>query len=569
MENDAGFTTPVFEVKDWRDLVSKEEMAEYLELDELVNALYEKAQNEKLPDSKIREIAETIQKAKNEQKKIIYKYDFQKFVDDLFDSDEGEDEEILQDKVKTPWFHIEMYNAYQQSKRICVVCPRGHGKSSAARLYILHQLLNRQTRYVIIIGSSEDMAGQNLRWIRDQLTDNPNVLQIYGDLYNKRKWAETEFVTASKIKITAKGAGQKLRGANEKGRPDLIYIDDIEYEDLVANKENRWKLAKWFKEAVLPMKSKNGRFIMTGTILDPDSLLKNVALNLFRDHIKWKVLWYQALNKDKNGKEFALWPEMKSLAELRALKEVDPVTFAQEYQNNPTSGEQGVFRINWFEWFSRKDVRKQDNGKIFIYEKRVNTMLHTDLAISERDGADFTVLGISAMNEAGDLFWPEIMRFRSSDIFDIIGEIFRMVHDWYIDMMTMETIVFQKAVKRQIEREMEIRKKYFHIEEMKRSGTTKMARFKGLQSPLKAGKMHFMEEHRPYIEEEFLKITATRLPRHDDVMDVVSDGWEKQEEYRSHQKKSQPDVNTLAWAEKMGYIPKVNAPIRIRRGSVR
>ncbi len=568
--NEAGIYTDVFVVKDWQDLIPQDELDLFNKLDDLMKSLFEKAKKDVLNDERLNVYADTITKAKNEQKRIIYKYDFQKFVDEMFGTQYGEEEEtVLQDKVETPWFHIQMYNAFQQSKRVCVVCPRGHGKSSASRLYILHQILNKEIRYCVIVGSSESMAGQNMRWIRDQLTDNQRLKEIYGDISSKKKWAETEFVTSTKIKVVAKGAGQSLRGENETGRPDLIYIDDIENDEAVRNKENRMILAKWFKEAILPMKSQNGRFIMTGTILDVDSLLKNVALNVVRDHIKWKVLWYQALNVDDKGKEYALWEQMKPLSELKALKEIDPQTFAQEYQNNPTSGQQAVFQINWFEWFSREHIKRLDNGKITIFDRPVNLMLHTDLAISEREGSDFTVIGISAMDDKGNLFWPEIIRFRSSDIYDIIQEIFRMVKDWMIDFVTMETIAFQKAIKRQIEREMEINKTFFHIEEMSRSNTTKMARFKSLQSPIKAGKMFFLQDQRPLIEMEFLKLTATKLPPHDDVLDVVSDGWEKQDEYRISAVKQNYEINTIEWAEKQGFLPKTTFVEQKKRRGVR
>jgi hypothetical protein len=572
MVTESGLGIEKFIVRDWRELVSAKEMSDYEELGRLKEEFYRRAKTEKLPEEKLKEFALAIERADAEQKKIIYKYDFARFVDELFAplEDEIGEEEVLQDKVATPEFHLEMYNAFCQSKRVCVVCPRSHGKSSAARLYILHQILNRKVRYVILIGSSEDMAAQNLRWIRDQLIDNPRIIKLYGNLQNKSKWAETEFVTSTKIKVVAKGAGQKLRGANEKGRPDLVYVDDLEDDENVASRDSRAKLVRWFKEAILPMKSKDGCFIMTGTILHIDSLLRNVAKNMVRDHIKWDVLWYEALSKDKNGKEVALWPAVKPLHELQKLREIDPQTFSQEYQNNPVSGGMAVFKIEWFPSYKKEDVYvSYEKKQVFVHGNLVNVMLHTDLAISEKDGADFTVLAVSGMDSRGDVYWLEVMRFRSSDIFEIIEMIFKLLRDWCCDYVTMEAVAFQKAVQRQIERKMEEEDFYFHIEEMKRFGTTKMARVKGLQSPIRAGKMHFLDEHFSYIEEEFLRMTATRLPPHDDFMDCVADGWEKQIEARAEKKGQVTEVNTIAWAEKMGFLPdptKQQIRFNLKRG---
>jgi hypothetical protein len=564
--NDMVIRTDRLVLKDWRAFFTDAEKDEYLALQKAIERSYRyvKENQGKVSDDKVRVIVESIQQAKNTQKRIMYKYDFEKFVDDMFN---GED--ALQDKTPTPKFHLEMYSAFSQAQRVCIVCPRGHGKSSTSRIYILHQILHGMVKYVILLGSSEDMAGQNMRWIRDQFTDNAMIKEVYGELYNKKKWAETEFVTSTNIKIVAKGAGQKIRGANEKGRPDLIYIDDLEDDEQVANRENRMKLANWFMRAVMPIRSKTGRFIVTGTILDNDSLLKNIAMNRYRDHLRWKVLWYQALNvNDVTGKEEALWQDMHPVEQLQSIREADPQMFAQEYQNNPTSGQMAVFRIEQFQWFKRSDIEIVD-GDVKIFGKKCHCMLHTDLAVSERTGADFTVLGVSAMSEDGSLYWPEVWKFRSNDIYDTISDIFRLIEMYNLDICTMEAIAFQKAVKRQIEREMDLRKKHFYIQEMPRHGTTKMARFKGLQSPVRAGKLFFLEEHQPYVEEEFLQLTATKLPNHDDFMDVVADGWETQVEARGRKVKETVEVNTIEWARKSGQLKHAFQIQRKKRTRIR
>ena len=524
LENESKLRLNFLKVRDWRELVSPGELEEYKKLDKFKKALYEKANKDKsISDDKLREYLKAIEKAEKEQKKIIYKYDFKRFVDEIFEPLDGE--ELLQDKAPTPDFHLELYNAFMQSKRVCGVCPRGHGKSSAARIYILHQLLNGNFRYGVLIGSAEEMAAQNLRWIRDQLTDNPRIIDLYGELQNKAKWAETEFITATKIKLVAKGAGQKLRGANEKGRPDLIYIDDLEDDEAVNSRESRGKLVRWFKEAILPMKSKNGKFIITGTILHIDSLLRNIAKNMIRDHIKWDVLWYQAINKDKDGKEYALWEDVKPLSELVKLREIDPQTFSQEYQNNPTRGGMAVFKSEWFRFYKREDIIIDNTNKcVFVHGNRVNLMLSTDLAISEKEGADYNVLAVSGMDKDGNLFFLEVLRFRSEDVYETILLIFSLLRKWHCDYVTMEIVAFQKAIQKQIERSMDDEDFYFHIEEMKRYGTTKMARIKGLQSPIKNGKIFFLDEHTEYIEDEFMRMTATKLPPHDDFLDCFVKG---------------------------------------------
>ena len=550
--NDAGFTTNYgFNVKNWRDLISKEDEEEYHGIDITIEEKRKTVKKDptKFPPTKLKFIARAITELRSRQKRIMYRYDFKKFVDECFGDD-------IQDKVPTPDFHEEMYNAYQQSKRICVVCPRSHGKSSAARIYLLHQILNDECRQVLILGSSEGMASQNMRWIRDQLSDNTTLIDVYGSLKDSAKWSETEFLTNNGVKVVAKGAGQRVRGENDRGRPDLIYIDDLEDDEACSNRDNRHKLANWFTKAVMPIRSKNGRIIVTGTILDNDSLLKNIANNTYRDHIPWKVLWYQALNEDDKGNETALWPEMHPAEELKSIREVDPETFAQEYQNNPRSGSLAVFKKEWYTHYRQEDIYIQSNGVFFI-DQPLNIEITCDLAISEKQGADYTVITSTGMCPNGNLYVLEIARFRTADPYDMIEEMFVMLEKWHGETLNIEAQIFQMAIVKQFEREMEKRKQYYAINEIKRPrDAAKLGRIKAIAPAVRLGKIlwqHDMLE----LEDELNQVTATRLGKHDDILDTLSDAWVVQNEAVVEKREMEPDINTFAWAVKKGMLPTV------------
>lgn len=506
-------------VNDWRKRIPQEDKDAYKKIDLAIEETKQKirAKPENYTDTKLRSIATAVEKLKNDQKKLLYKYDFKRFVDEVIKDE-------LQDKTPTPWFHVDMYNAYQQAKRVCVVCPRSHGKSSCARIYILHQILNRNVTQILIIGSNESMAAQNLRWVRDQISTNPRIIEIYGNLQDKAKWSETEFLTTTGIKVVAKGAGQKVRGENDRGRPDLIYVDDLEDDEAVRNRDSRQKLMSWFQETVMPLRSKSGRFIMTGTILDNDSLLKNVALNKVRDHIEWKVLWYQALTRRDDGSEVALWEDMHPANELKELRKISPDAFAQEYQNNPSSGQQAVFKREWFRHYDRSLIEISNTGTSFYDKQELHVMLTTDFAISEKEGSDWTVLMVSGMDSAGRLYILDMNRFRTSDPYDMISEIFVLVKKWHIEYVSIEVNVFQRALQRQMEREMELQKVHFLIHELQRPpNMQKLTRIKSVAPPIRLGKVFWDEDH-VELEDELMQITATRLGKHDDVADCFVRG---------------------------------------------
>ena len=150
---------------------------------------------------------------------------------------------------------------------------------------------------------------------------------------------------------------------------------------------------------------------------------------------------------------------MHPVAELIALKSNDPETFAQEYQNNPTSGTMRVFQKEWYQRFDTKFIEILETG-VRVFGKIVNVIITTDLAISESEGADYTVVMATGMSEDGMIYVLEFMRWRTSDVFEILDEIFKMASRWQSDFVSIETVQYQKAMVRIMEKEMDRRKQY-------------------------------------------------------------------------------------------------------------
>jgi len=154
-------------VATWRAKIPQKDIDLYKKIDEVIKKCKEQIPDKELTDQEIRLAASIIIRLKSEQLKIKYKYDFFAFVEDMFPE--------LQDKAVTPEFHIEMYNSYIQNLRCCTVCPRGHAKSTTARIFILHQILTGAVNYVVVIGASEEIASQNISWIKDQIETNITI----------------------------------------------------------------------------------------------------------------------------------------------------------------------------------------------------------------------------------------------------------------------------------------------------------------------------------------------------------------------------------------------------------
>ena len=512
----------------------------------LVKVDIKRRADESIGDDELKVLARLMKKAVTEERRFMFRHDFYAFDNYLFQD--------LQDRVATAEFHFDMFRLYELSRRACVVCPRGHAKTTTARKYVLHQILNRKETYIVIVGASESMAAQTLRWIRDQFTENDRLLDVYGYLANKNKWADTEFEVEFRdennkvyhsCKVVARGANQKIRGVNEKGRPTLYYIDDIEDDEQVESMERREKLAQWVTDAMMPSGSKNARFIITGTILNMDSLLMNIALNKIGDHIQWDVLFYAAIYKDSLGVEKALWQEHQPLDKLEKLRERNPISFSKEYQNNPAAGKAAVFNSDAFKHLNDEYISVKDD-EVYYKNELLRVMIHTDYAYTDKQSSDFTVYLASGMNKDGRLYVLDYLMFKTADEDVMIDELFDFCKQWRTNIVTMEDQIFQHVLSKIIQQQMNKRGYILYIKEMRRGAGSKLLRIKSLGAPIRLGQIYWSYRHNE-LEGQLLEVTSSSLGRWDDIIDTLADAWRSQIEAREEDVESGPEINTYEW----------------------
>ena len=219
-----------------------------------------------------------------------------------------------------------------------------------------------------------------------------------------------QFNDMTKFRIIAKGAEQKLRGmlAGYGKRPDLVIIDDLLNEELVANKDRRDKLRRWVYGSLIPCRSRNGiiRFVGTPMNLDdpleslmPKENSKNTVVEDLKIWSKRKVgMWKSVKYKAHNANYSKLLCQLET--QDNTLRNYDktfhdqgiPEVYACEYLCNPIDDSIRYFRRNDFLVMTEEDRKK---NKTFY--------ITADLAISERERADYTAIIVGGMDSNGQL----------------------------------------------------------------------------------------------------------------------------------------------------------------------
>ncbi len=288
------------------------------------------------------------------------------------------------DAKPTPEFHRAAWNLYASDEKQCmVIAPRDHAKSTGLTYdYIMAEVCFRTSDYVILIGSTEDKAAEQLSNISEELHINEDLRREFG-IVGFDSDQKTEIIArcddGHRFRILARGAEQKIRGAMWNGkRPNLIVCDDMEDDEQVENKDRRAKFRRWFFRAAKQALSKRGKIRVHGTILHDDALLSRLQKNKM-----WKHLFYKA-HRSYNDFSDLLWPERWTAQDLRNRQiefeeDGDAPGYSQEFLNTPLDNNEAFLKRENFIPMSASDYEKD---KLYI--------CGADFAVTKKDSANRT-----------------------------------------------------------------------------------------------------------------------------------------------------------------------------------
>jgi predicted phage terminase large subunit-like protein len=368
---------------------------------------------------------------------------------------------------------------------------------------------------IIMILEENDKLGEILEVRKSRLGDDPTIY-----IYNKS--------LKHIMYIKGRGSSQKIRGTRIGGkRPNIIILDDIENDENVESKEARDKLRGWFFNAVLPAKDPN-RFeiIFIGTPLHQDALLVNLL-----ESDSWKFIQLpvaEELNEKiiKTGEGLiSAWDDRFTPEYIREEYEMYKNTnrltsFWQEMMLLITPKENMLFDVSKIRRYST--TSSQETLKSLTY------YISVDLAVSEKDSADYTVIAVIGNNENNDWFLVDgyFGRIKPHITIDKIFEFVAMYKPYEV---VLEKVAFQASMKTFIEKEMMKRGKFFNLNMISRPThkNSKLSVIKSFQPIVELGKFwipdDYIETFTTELLDEMKMITNEKiLARHDDLIDAVS-----------------------------------------------
>lgn len=439
--------------------------------------------------------------------------------------------------VPSPKCHYEWWElCTSNSKYVAIAAPRGFAKSTAITFSLgLASILFRESKFILLVSDTEAQAVGFLQLIKQELAENQDIQRLFNLKLNDKGQVDFDkeseatlsgsFTDGARFRIVAKGSEQKLRGLLwDNRRPDLILCDDMENDEIVMNKDRREKFKRWFYGALLPAMSQHGIIRYVGTILHMDSMLENlmpVESDKLTEHTElklwstkrtlWKSVKYRAHSDDF---EYLLWPEKHSEEELKAkLKEYTERgirdAYSQEYLNIPLDETNAYFKKRDFKPMLEKD-----------YSLLMNNYITVDLAISQKQKADYSVFLVAGVDQDKRLYIKNVIRERL-DGREICDTLIALQRTHNPEAIGIEESQISKSLGPFLNEAMMASNTYMSLIPLKHMSQDKLTRTRSIQARLRAGGVRFDKNGEWY---QTLEDECVRFPRdkHDDQVDAFA-----------------------------------------------
>ena len=210
---------------------------------------------------------------------------------------------------------LEFTHRTRDFSQLALGLPRGFGKTTLIKIYILYCILFTSKKFILIVSSTATLAENILADIVDML-EEPNIKKVFGDWkvgIEKDTQSTKKFgFRGRNIVLAGLGAGSSLRGLNMKNeRPDVMIFEDIQTRECADSEIQSNALLQWMIGTAMKAKSPAGcLFVFVGNMYPTKhSILKKLKTN---------PTWIKFITGGILATGESLWEELQPIAQLRA-----------------------------------------------------------------------------------------------------------------------------------------------------------------------------------------------------------------------------------------------------------
>ena len=366
-------------------------------------------------------------------------------------------------------------------KKLLVEASRDHFKSSffsyGYPLFKVQKVKDPSQGFGIALFSyTENQSRENLKRIRQQIETN-EWLKWLLPKSKSSVWDSDNLDCSNGCWIKCYGFGSAFRGRH----PKIIVIDDPCKDHGAMSIEQQ---VQYFSGVIVPAAKSDSQLIVTGNPVDKLDFLEWLERNK-----AFTKRFYPVLNEHN----VPLCPEHYDHAAIEDKRNtMEAHNFAREYLLRRVSAADARFKEEWIHYYEPSRIAGSS-----LY--RIMTI---DPALSP--GGDALAAVVTGTDVKGNVFVLDRMGFRGNFKEGISNLCDMMVrHD--PDFIGIEVFAFQHMYKVWLEEELERRNLNFVVRELSRdTKKSKAARIESLQPKLAQGKLFFLEDHKPLVNQLLL-----------------------------------------------------------------
>lgn len=238
---------------------------------------------------------------------------------------------------------IEYIHKPRDFSQLALGLPRGFGKTTVIKLFILYIILFTNRKFILICSAKEQLAVNIIADVMDMLNE-PNIISVFGDWKigietDKQELKKFGF-RGRTIVLAATGAEGSIRGMNLKNeRPDVMIFEDVQTRENADSMVQAAALEQWMVGTAMKAKSPDGcMYLFIGNMYPTKfSILRKLKKN---------PTWIKFIAGGILSNGESLWEELQPIKQLLAEYESDvamghPEIFHSEVLNdeNATSNQ--------------------------------------------------------------------------------------------------------------------------------------------------------------------------------------------------------------------------------------
>ena len=411
-----------------------------------------------------------------------------------------------------------------------ILSPRGSAKSTVLNLFtawVIGKHTTAQRPLQIIYCSYNIATAIPKSRIIKQIIDSSTFKKIFPKVKLKAGmqsdigWSiDFDYAGIDRIgdeEFTLRAAG--LRGSITSKRAHLVIVDDpIKSSSDIKNPAVREEMNNNWSSVIAPIVFEGGRSICLGTRFHPLDIHKT----MFIPKKGWKQVAQEALTYDKQGEPVSYWPEQWSVSYLMGQKELDPVAFAYQDQQQPVMTSDLVLSPD------------------LLIKGEVETEFDTlavgiDLSASKNETSDYTafVLGGRLKDKYFIIDSHQVRSIGNLEKIDLLCDmlvewgILELQGDQYFPTystitLVVEAVAYQASLAADLKRVLLVERglSNLNIHEVKGFRGDKIARFRGTLGILENKKVTF-NKYRKFdaLMDQIVNVGATS---HDDLLDAYT-----------------------------------------------